>query len=232
MLRKQRFKSQVSIIVDYVDQLIQIWKDRNDSICTSILKDNEQLMLDTFTRLTFDYDLGNFTDLAKRKNYSEDKIKQSEIDLALSIWLDAFRRVITNGYPTFIKNFLLKIDKKYQNALKTLQNNAENIIKKCQEEIDPNKRPENLVASLVSSLQKDEQLERTKHEKEQTGITKRELISEVLGLILGGYETSATILASFIHFVSQNCQIQQKMKKELQNHITRKLFCFSYLSLN
>jgi cytochrome P450 len=225
MLRKHRFKSQISIIINYVDQLIQIWKDRyenqDDFICTSILSDNEQLMLDTFTRLTFDYDLGNLNHLsksAKRPNPLDDKIKPSELSVALTIWLDALRRVTTNGMPSFVNDFLLKIDKKYQNALRVLQSNAENIIRKCQEEIDPNNRPENLVASLVSSLQKDEELERKKPEKEQTGITKRELIGEVLGLILGGYETSATILACFIYYVSQKYEVQQKIKEELKQH--------------
>jgi len=229
MLRKHRFKSRISIIINYVDQLIHIWKDRyehqDDPICTSILTDNEQLMLDTFTHLTFDYDLGNLQHLsktAKLTNSSEDKIKSTELGIALSIWLDALRRVTNNGMPSFVNDFLLKIDKKYQNALMTLQNNAENIIRKCQEEIDPNNRPENLVASLVSSLQKDEELERRKPEKERTGITKRELIGEVLGLILGGYETSAIILAWFIHFVSQKYEVQQKIKEELkQQGITK-----------
>ncbi|CAF0902462.1 unnamed protein product [Didymodactylos carnosus] len=228
MLRKHRFKSQISIIVNYVDQLIHIWKDRyenqDDAICTCILTDNQQLMLDTFTRLTFDYDLGNLKHLSKiaKLNDSEDKIKLLELGPALSIWLDALRRVITNGMPSFVNDFLLKTDKKYQNALRTLENNAENIIRKCQQEMDPNKRPVNLVASLVSSLQKDEALERRKPEKEQTGITKRELIGEVLGLILGGYETSSTILAWFIHFVSKKSEVQQKMKEELkQQGITK-----------
>ncbi|CAF1474940.1 unnamed protein product [Adineta steineri] len=225
MLRKHRFQSQISIIINYVDELIEIWKDRYDkqdnSICNSILFDNEQLMLDTFTRLTFDYDLGSLKHLSKTKkltNSSEDEIQSSELGVALTIWIGAFRRVIGNGMPTFVNDFLLKIDKKYQNALRTLENNAENIIRKCQEEIDLNNRPKTLIESLVSSLQKDEELERRKPEKEQTGITKRELVGEMLGLILGGYETSATVLAWFIYCVSQKYEVQQKMKEELKQH--------------
>jgi cytochrome P450 len=193
--------------------LIQIWKDRyqnqDDTICTSLLTDNEQLMLDTFTRLTFDYELGNLKHLSKQTNLLEDNMKPSELAIAFSTWLDAFKRVSTNGMPIFVNNFLFKFDKKYQNALKTLQINAENIIRKCQEEIDPNDKPQNLVASLVTSLQQNEELEKRKPEKEQIGITKRELIGEILGLMLRGYETSATILASFIYFLSQKYEIQQ-----------------------
>ncbi|CAF1190096.1 unnamed protein product [Rotaria sordida] len=228
MLRKHRFQSQISIIINYVDQLIHIWKDRyenqNDPICTCILTDNQQLMLDTFTRLTFDYDLGNLKHLSKlmKQSNSEDKIQPSELGVALSIWLDALTRVATNGMPSFVNDLLLKIDKKYQNALKTLKTNAENMIRKCQEEMDPNNRPVNLVVSLVSSLQKDEASEKRKPETEQIGITKKELLGEVLGLILGGYEKSSTILAWFIHFVSKKPEVQQKMKEELkQQGITK-----------
>ena len=48
-----------------------------------------------------------------------------------------------------------------------------------------------------------------KPEKEQTGITKRELIDEVIQLILGDYEISATIIASVTHFESRKCKIQR-----------------------
>ena len=228
MLRRHRFESQITIITKYADQLIHIWKDRyenhDDTVCTCVLNDNQQLMLDTFTRLTFDYDLGNLKHLSKiaKLSDSEDKITPSELGIALSVWFDTLRRVTTNGMPSFVNNFLLKIDKTYQNALRTLENNAENMIRKYQEEMDPNNRPVNLVASLVFSLQKDEGSERRKPEKEQTGITKRELIGEILGLIVGGYDTSATILVWFIHFVSKKPEVQQKMKAELkQQGITK-----------
>ena len=40
--------------------------------------------------------------------------------------------------------------------MKKLENDAEKIIMKTQEEMDLDKKPVNLIASLVSSLQKDE----------------------------------------------------------------------------
>ncbi|CAF4282715.1 unnamed protein product, partial [Rotaria sp. Silwood2] len=73
-------------------------------------------------------------------------------------------------------------------------------------------------ASLVSSLQKDETLERTKTEVEKTGITKRGLLDEVLGLFFAGYDTTATILAWFMYYASKNPDVQQKIKEELKRH--------------
>ncbi|CAF3694622.1 unnamed protein product [Rotaria sp. Silwood1] len=224
MLKKHRFKSQISIIIDCADRLIHIWKDRyenrDNAICTCIVTDNQQLMLDTFSLLTFDYDLGNLKYLSENANRcnAETKTEPSEMSIAISIWLNALKRVTINGMPTFVNNYLLKIDRQYQHALRILENYVENIVQKCQKEMDPNAKPVNLVASLVSLLQKDEAFEKRKPEKEQIGITKKELLGEILGLILAGFDTSSSILSWFIHFVSKKPEIQQKMKEELKQH--------------
>ncbi|CAF0776308.1 unnamed protein product [Rotaria sordida] len=220
MLRKHRFKSQISIIIDCADQLIHVWKDRyqnrDNAICTSIVTDNQQLMLDTFSLLTFDYDLDNLNHLSEitnRRN-TETKTEPSEMSFAMSIWLNALKRVTVNGMPTFVNDYLLKIDRQYQHAFGILENHVENIIQNCQKEMDPNARPVNLVASLISSLQKDEATEKRKPEKEQIGITKKELLGEVLGLIVAGFDTSSSILSWFIHFVNK-CQYIDCVIKEI-----------------
>ncbi|CAF3255012.1 unnamed protein product, partial [Rotaria sp. Silwood2] len=224
MLKKNKFLSQIPIIINCVDQLIHVWKiryeNKDDIICTCLLNDNQHLMLDTFVLLTFDYDLGNLKYLAReatRFNPNE-KYEPSDFSRALSIWLDVLKRATMNGMPYIVNYYLLKFDWKYQNALKKLENHVEKIISKCQMEINPTDKPTNLVASLVSSLQKDETLERTKTEVEKTGITKRELLDEVLGLFFAGYDTTATILAWFMYYASKNPDVQQKIKEELKRH--------------
>ncbi|CAF0776326.1 unnamed protein product [Rotaria sordida] len=132
----------------------------------------------------------------------------------MSIWLNALKRVTVNGMPTFVNDYLLKIDRQYQHAFGILENHVENIIQNCQKEMDPNARPVNLVASLISSLQKDEATEKRKPEKEQIGITKKELLGEVLGLIVAGFDTSSSILSWFIHFVNK-CQYIDCVIKEI-----------------
>lgn len=47
------------------------------------------------------------------------------------------------------------------------------------------------------------------------GLTRDEVLNEVLGFLFAGYETTASALAWFIHLVSKNPQVQQKIKKEL-----------------
>ncbi|CAF3910906.1 unnamed protein product [Rotaria sordida] len=195
MLKKNKFLSQIPIIINCVDQLIHVWKiryeNKDDIICTCLVNDNQHLMLDTFILLTFDYDLGNLKYLAKeatRFNPNE-KYEPSDFSLALTIWLDALKRITMNGMPYIVNYYLLKFDRKYQNALKQLENQVEKIISKYQIEMNPTDKPTNLVASLVSSLQKDETLERTKNEIER------------IGLILAGYDTTATILVWFMYYV-------------------------------
>ena len=103
----------------------------------------------------------------------QEKNQFSDFSIALSIWLDVFTRIGSNGMPDFINYYLLKFDKKYQNALKTLENHAEKMIEKCQEEVDLDDKPTNLIASLVSSLQKNEATEKRKSEEDKIGISKK-----------------------------------------------------------
>ncbi|CAF1442704.1 unnamed protein product [Didymodactylos carnosus] len=201
MLRKNKFLSQISIMTNYVDQLIEIWKERYENkdeiIATCIIDDNQQLLLDVFTRLTFDYDFGNLKRLLEsaRQSNSAEIVGTSNFTAALITWLDAFKRVGTNGMPFLVNYYLLKFDKKYQNALKVLE---------------------------ISSLQQDESVEKFKSEEDQTGITKKELLDEVLSLILGGFETTASVISWMIYYLSKQPAIQQKMKNELKrNGITK-----------
>ena len=228
MLRKNKFLSQISIMTKYVDQLIDVWKERYENqdevIATCITDDNQQLLLDIFTRLTFDFDFGNLKRLLEfaRQSNSEETLKTSNFTAALVTWLDAFKRVGTNGMPFLVNYYLLKFDKKYQNALKVLKNYAEQIISKCREETKADAKPMNLVASLVSSLQQEESIEKFKSEEDQTGITKKELLNEVLSLILGGFETTASVVSWMIYYLSKQPATQQKMKNELKrNGITK-----------
>ncbi|CAF2790671.1 unnamed protein product [Rotaria sp. Silwood2] len=224
MLKRNKFLSQISNIIGCVDQLIQIWKiryeNKDDVICTSIWSDNQHMMLDMFTFLTFDYDLGNLKYLTKvaTKFTSHEKYQPSNFGQALLVWIDGYKRVLSNGMPYIVNYYLLKFDRKYQNALKIIYNHVEQIISKYQMEMNPNDKPVNLVSSLVSSLQKDEALERAKSETEKRGITKKELSDEVLAMIIGGFDTTSSILSWFIYYVSKHPEVQEKMKEELRQH--------------
>ncbi|CAF1263043.1 unnamed protein product [Adineta steineri] len=229
MLKKHKFVSQTLIITNCVDQLIDIWKQRyenkdDDNICTCLVNDNQQLLLDLFTLITFDYDLGNLKRLAKSaiSLNTKENFELSEMTNALFTWLNTLKRITINGIPYFINYYLLKFDRKFQNALKILEKYIEKIIIHCQQETDPDMKPINLVASLVSSLQDDENLERLKPEIEKKGISKKELLDELLGLIAAGFDTSSNVISWFIYYVSKKPEIQQKIKEELKQNGIRK----------
>ena len=228
MLKKHKFITQISMMTNCVDRLIEIWKERYENkpsqICTCLVNDNQLLLLDLFTLLTFDYDFGNLKYLyASARSINEGKQYQpSDLSQALTIWLGAFRYIRSNGMPAIVNYYLLKFNRKYQKAYKTLEDYAEKIIDKCQHETHTNEKPNNLIASLVLSLQKDETNEQQKSEENKIGITKKELLGEVLSLILGGFETTAAIISWFIYYASKNPHVQQKIRDELeQNGITK-----------
>ncbi|CAF1381704.1 unnamed protein product [Adineta steineri] len=72
-----------------------------------------------------------------------------------------------------------------------------------------------LIASLVASLQKDEKAEAMKSEEEKRGLSRSELLHEILLFLVAGYETTSTALAWFIYLMSKHPQVQQKIKAEL-----------------
>ena len=47
------------------------------------------------------------------------------------------------------------------------------------------------------------------------GLSRSEIINEVLLFLVAGYDTSSSALSSFIHLVSKHPQVQQKIKEEL-----------------
>ncbi|CAF1216240.1 unnamed protein product, partial [Didymodactylos carnosus] len=133
--------------------------------------DNQQLMLDIFTLIAFDYDFGSLNNLLS---------------------------IISRKSAT-----LINIEDKPE--LSDLKTNL-------------NDKAINLVASLVSSLHKDEVAEMLKREEVKIGFTKQELLDEVLSLLLAGYETTSSTISWFIYYVHKNPEAEQKMKEELKRH--------------
>ncbi|CAF1278630.1 unnamed protein product [Adineta steineri] len=72
-----------------------------------------------------------------------------------------------------------------------------------------------LIASLIASLQEDEEMEAKKSENEKKGLSRAEVLQEMLAFMIAGYETTSTALAWFIHFMSKYPHVQQKIKEEL-----------------
>ncbi|CAF3963978.1 unnamed protein product [Rotaria sp. Silwood1] len=96
------------------------YENKDNTICTCLVSDNQQLLLDMFALLTFDFDFGNLKQLSKSATSSitGDKSELSDLGIALSIWLNAFKRVTVNGMPLFINYYLLKLDKNISECFK------------------------------------------------------------------------------------------------------------------
>lgn len=80
--------------------------------------------------------------------------------------------------------------------------------------IDEEKRT-SLMASLMHSIQQNEEIEATKSDEEKKGLSRAEIIDEILLFLVATFETTSTALAWFIHLVSKHPRVQTKLKAEL-----------------
>jgi cytochrome P450 len=76
-----------------------------------------------------------------------------------------------------------------------------------------NQRPESFITSSVSSLS-----EETDVEQMSSGLTRSEILDDLLALMYSSFEAPAAVLAWFIFFASKNPSVQERMKDELHQH--------------
>ncbi|CAF3143200.1 unnamed protein product, partial [Rotaria sp. Silwood2] len=117
--------------------------------------------------------------------------------------------------PRWLQKLYLKFNWNYQKSYRLIHGLAKKLVEEEQNKYHDmtNERPKTLIASLVSSLN-----EQANDEHSSSGITRTEMLDEVLTMIAAGYETTSTALSWFIFFASKNPQVQQRMKDELREH--------------
>ncbi|CAF4336734.1 unnamed protein product, partial [Adineta steineri] len=194
------------------DKLLDQWRLKTDMdpnyIHLNIVDQCQNLSLAIFGFIGFDYDLQTLDE------YSTNK--KNKLRLALSDFLKIF--LVTIPIPTFLSRIYLKISPRYRHAMITISTYLNQIIlqeqRKTPEEIDERKRT-SLIASLIGSLQQDEKLEAIKPEQEKKGLSRREVIDELLLFLVAGSETTGSVLAWFIYLMSKNPRVQAKIKAEL-----------------
>jgi len=54
------------------------------------------------------------------------------------------------------------------------------------------------------------------------GLSRKEILDEMIAFMIASYETTSTVLAWFIHLMSKYPRVQQKIKAELMNDNTSK----------
>jgi hypothetical protein len=117
--------------------------------------------------------------------------------------------------PRWLSKLYLKWNKKYQRTHRFIREVSEKIIEEEQnkQHETEHQKPKNLIASLVSSLN-----EHANDEQISSGLTRAEMLDEVLLSIVGAYGTTSAALSWYIFFLSKNPRVQQRMKEELREH--------------
>ncbi|CAF1159500.1 unnamed protein product [Didymodactylos carnosus] len=210
MFKKNKVISHVNTIIDCTDKLIHLWRhEQPEELNENIVQQSKSLLLDIIGFIAFDYDLQTVE--------QSEQDEKKELTKALNIFINMHHTIMQAAFvPTILFKWWLKLNLRYQNALKTLQYTAYSIIAKESEYTGHQVKPKNLISMLVSSLQKNEEDERKKSEVDKYGLSRAELLDEILLSIGAGFETTSTALAWFIYYMSKHAHIQEKIKQELR----------------
>ncbi|CAF1054011.1 unnamed protein product [Adineta steineri] len=218
LFRRNKINTYLDTINDCTDKLLIRWQNSNDNsreIHLNMIEQCQQLLLSIFGYIAFDYDLQTLDD-----EYNSQK---NELTHALHIHLGA--AITTIQLPTIIARIYL-LNPVYRRARATIDRYLQEMIEQELRET-PDMRAErkrtSLIASLVDSLQQDEKLEQTKSEEDKKGLSRVEVIGEMLSLLSAGYSTTSTSVVWFIFFMSKSCNVQKKLKKEISQYDHQRL---------
>jgi len=154
------------LIVDCTDKLLDQWRSKSDNdpgyVHLNVVDQCQNLSLAIFGFLAFDYDL---------QTLDEANInKKNRLTEALNNFLEIFLE--TTRAPNFLAKIILKFHSRYQRAKTTIDECLNKIMEqeqsKTPEQIAEQKRT-SLIASLITSLQQDENAEAAKPEREKKG---------------------------------------------------------------
>jgi cytochrome P450 len=204
LLRRGKISKHFDLIIDCTDKLLlDRWRLSNkDHIHCDIVDQSKHLIMALFGHIAFNYDL--------------EMPVGNALTQALHDYLAVFR--VTADIPTIMGKIYLMFSSKYRESKSTIEQYFDRMIKQEQNDNSEsiNERAKtSLIGSLVNSMQKDEKMEASKIEDEKKGLSRSEIIHEMLFFLVAGVETTATALSWFIHFVSKYPHVQTKLKAEL-----------------
>ncbi|CAF4340107.1 unnamed protein product [Rotaria sp. Silwood2] len=217
-------------MIECTDKLLANWRTRpSQHVHCDIIHQSENLMLAIFGWIAFDYDLETLDGIDNSNELCE----------ALKSFLSIFEFI--SYMPRVINILYLKLSRRHQRAKKTIGRYSNRIIDtelKQSKEWRVQRKRTSLIASLATSLQEDTEAEAHKIEEEKKGktndslsltyyimchlslwigLSRSEVLDEILLLLVAGFETTATALTWFIHLMSKNPRVQQKIKAELND---------------
>lgn len=151
------------MIIDSTDKLLAKWRLCSpETVRLDIVRQSKNLLLHIFGYIAFDYNLNTLDD--------DDTAANNDLAWALQELLDLVQNVLRT--PDIINLISLKLNFRYRRAQAIFERYCNEIIEhelaESPESIAQRKR-QSLIASLVSSLQQDEQTKAKTREEDKKG---------------------------------------------------------------
>ncbi|CAF1142003.1 unnamed protein product [Rotaria sp. Silwood1] len=218
LFRGSKIFMHLDTIIDCTDKLLDRWRQINDptKIYLNMNEQTQQLLLAIFGFIAFDYDLQILDNECEKG--------QKELVSSMETFFNTTVRIVE--MPAIIGRIYLFLNFKYRRARLIINQYIQRIIDQELKEtvaMRAERKRTSLIASLISSLQQDENIEAKKREEDKRGLSRQEITGLILSLLTGGYTTISTVLSWFIHLMSKYPEVQAKIKKELAEYNHRRL---------
>lgn len=163
LLRRVKIVSHMDTIIDCTDRLLDKWRNNsNDHVHTNIVENCENLILDIFGIIAFNFDLKILD--------NTNEVSSKELIEALHDFLSTYK--IITYLPRILAGICLRLYPRHQRAKKIIEKNLYRVMDQelnTSEDMIGQKKKRSFISSLVSSLQKDEKAEALKNEEEKQG---------------------------------------------------------------
>jgi cytochrome P450 len=164
LFRRGKIISNFDLIIDCTDKLLENWRNKSqDHIHTDIIQQSQNLLLQIFGLIAFDYNLETL-------EHNNENKKTNELTQALNSLLNAVDIVFYA--PKIVSIIYLKLHPRYQRARRTIEKYLNQMIEQELGESSKSRSERKrtcLIASLVDSLQNDEKIESMKKEEDRKG---------------------------------------------------------------
>lgn len=163
LFRRNKIISNLDMIIECTDRLLSNWRAKSSQyIYCDILRQCQNLQLAIFGYIAYDYD---FNTLDESNSMGDHELVQ-----AIRSFLTTFQMVFY--CPRFVSTIYFKLSRQHRKARATIERYVykmmEQELAQSAESIAERKRTW-LIASLIGSLRKDEQIGTVNNEKQKTG---------------------------------------------------------------
>jgi cytochrome P450 len=200
-LKRVKMLQHFDTIIECADRFIDQCLNDNQ-VHTDLVLRCQTVTMNIFGLIAFDYDLESSVD-SPSKTAFHDFISHVTIVMLISF------------LPRWFNKLYLRYNWKYQRTHRFIRELMEKVIEQEQNTSKTTEQQlsKSLIASLVSSLN-----EQANDEQASSGLTRSEIIDEVITSLVAGYENTSAALSWFIFYMSKYPQVQKRIKEELHEH--------------